>query len=105
MMVIQQHQKCWEMNHIVGILCQVAKSLQATISSFIFNLIGLTLKLVSNWNIMQQVRIHTKQIFVHFVAREMSTKLYKYLLNLFRPWLSFLLMKLTALDTITLSQG
>ena len=40
--------------------CRQAKSLQATISSFIFILILEKLELDSNWNTIQQVRIHAK---------------------------------------------
>ena len=63
LMVVQMHHLCWEVQlgaHIVVILCHQAISLQATISALIFSLIKLSLKLASNWNIMQQVRIHTK---------------------------------------------
>ena len=42
----------------IGLL---AKSLQATSSSFISILILITLQLDSNWNTMQQVRIHAKR--------------------------------------------
>ena len=59
-MVIQIYHPIWI--HIVGIHCHQAKSLQATISSFIFNLIIYSLELDSNWNTMQQVRIPTIQI-------------------------------------------
>ena len=59
MMGIQLHPPCWEI-HIVVIPCHLAKSLQATNSSFVFNLIIGALELDSNWNIMQQVRIHKK---------------------------------------------
>ena len=57
MMVVQIHHPCWEI-HIVVIPCHQAKSLQATTSSFIFILILLSLEMDSNWNTMQQVRIH-----------------------------------------------
>ena len=46
--------------HIVEIPCQLAKSLQETISSFIFKLIVIILELDSNWNTMQQVRMYSK---------------------------------------------
>ena len=55
---IQIHRPCWEI-HIVGIPYHLAKHLQATNSSFIFILILLVLELDSNWNTLQQVRIHT----------------------------------------------
>ena len=45
--------------------CHLAKSLQATTSSFIFILMLKSLELDSNWNIMQQVRSHTK----YYVSR------------------------------------
>ena len=56
MMGVQIHRPCWEI-HIVVIPCHLAKSLQATNSSFIFILIVGALQLDLNWNIMQQVRI------------------------------------------------
>ena len=68
MMVFQIHPPSWEI-HIVVILFHLAKSLPATTSSFIFILIIKTLELDSNWNIMQQVRIYTKQILVQFASR------------------------------------
>jgi hypothetical protein len=59
-MVVQIHHPCWEI-HIVAIPhhLAIAKSLQATNSSFIFELIVLTLEKDSKWNIMQQVKIIT----------------------------------------------
>ena len=59
MTVIQIHHPCWEI-HIVVIPYHLAKSLQATTSPFIFILIIMALELDSNWNTMQQVRIHKK---------------------------------------------
>ena len=59
MMVIQTHHPCLEI-HIVVIPCRQAEHLQATNSSFIFILIIDILELDSNWNTMQQVRMHTK---------------------------------------------
>jgi hypothetical protein len=56
MMVVQIHHLSWEI--IVVIPSHLAKSLQATTSSFIFILMIMALKLDSNWNTMQQVRIH-----------------------------------------------
>ena len=64
MMVVQIHHPCWEI-HIVVIPCHLAKSLQATTSSFIFILMLKSLELDSNWNMMQQVRSHTK----YYVSR------------------------------------
>ena len=57
MMGIQKHQTSWKI-HIVGIPCQIAKSPQETISSFVFKLMIMALELDSNWNTMQQVRMY-----------------------------------------------
>jgi hypothetical protein len=59
MMVVQIHHQYWEI-HIVVIPCHLTKPRQATTSLFIFILIMLALALDLNWNMMQQVRIHTK---------------------------------------------
>ena len=65
MMVVQ-----WHLQYLENIVIPhpLAKSLQATISSFILTLILLALEQDSNWNTMQHVRIHTKYILVHFVS-------------------------------------
>ena len=68
---IQIHHPCWEI-HIVVIPCRLAKHLQATNSSFIFILILYLLALDSNWNTLQQVRVHTKKISVHSVSVAMK---------------------------------
>ena len=72
MMAIQIHHPCWEIL-IVVIPCHLAESLQATISSFIFNLIIFTLGLDSNWNTMQQVRIQAKYYVLR--ARKRTRKI------------------------------
>ena len=56
-MVVQILHPCWEF-HIAVIPCHLAKYLQATSYSFVFILVIFILELDSNWNIMQQVRIH-----------------------------------------------
>ena len=62
MMEIQIHHPCWEI--ILGIPCRLATHLQTTNSSFIFILIINILELDSNWNTLQQVRIHTQSRFL-----------------------------------------
>ena len=56
-----------------------AKSLQATNSYFIFNLMGLAHQLDSNWNTMQQVRILVT------LCLEQRNRTYK--LEFFKAWL------------------
>ena len=58
----------WHLQYLENIVIppHLAKYPQATNSLFIFILIIQTLELDSNWNTMQQVRIHTEQILVHF---------------------------------------
>ena len=48
--------------------CRLTKHLQATNSSFIFILIINILELDSNWNTLQQVRIHTQSRFLFILC-------------------------------------
>ena len=74
MMVIQSHHQYWEI-HFVVILCHLIKSLQVTTSSFVFFLMILKMKLDSNLNIMQQVRIHTLPVKMFGLGQKVLSRL------------------------------